>query len=100
MSNRGHVQETRLHRTETRSREGCNKISQDGVIVCHSSSTFYMMSCITFLQMSRHNFCNHKEQKRNRLFTRQVFLCVAKKWPGNKTSVMYDHSVMYDCSER
>jgi len=28
----------------------CNDVSQDGVIVCYSSSTLYMMSYIKFLQ--------------------------------------------------
>jgi len=51
----------------------CNCVSQDDVIVCHSSSTLYMMSYITFLQALRHNFCNRKERKRNRLFTRPIF---------------------------
>jgi len=41
------------------------------VIVCHSSSTLYM-SYITFLQVLRHNFCNRREQKRNRPFTRSM----------------------------
>ena len=31
----------------------CNDVSQDGVIVCHSSSTLYMMSYITVLQALR-----------------------------------------------
>ena len=41
----------------------CNDLSQDGVIVCHSSSTLYMMSYITFLQALRHNLCNRRERK-------------------------------------
>jgi len=45
------------------------KMSQDGVIVRHSSSTLYMMSYITFLQALRHNFCNRREWKQNRPFT-------------------------------
>jgi len=38
-----------------------NKMSQDGVIICHNSSALYMMSHITFLQALRHNFCNCRE---------------------------------------
>jgi len=51
----------------------CNDVSQDGVIVCYSISTLYMMSYITFLQALRHNFCNRRERKRNRPFTRPIF---------------------------
>ena len=53
----------------------CNDVSQDGVIVivCYSSSTLYMMSYITFLQALRHNFCNRRERKQNRPFTRPIF---------------------------
>ena len=50
----------------------CNEMSQDGVIVCHSSSTLYMVSYISLLQALRHNFCNHREQKRNRPFIHQT----------------------------
>ena len=56
----------------------CNEMSQDSIIMCHSSSTLYMMSYVTFLQALRHNFCNRREQKWNRLFTRPIFPCVAK----------------------
>ena len=60
------------------------EMSQDGVIVCHSSSTPYMMSYITFLQALHHNFCNRREQKRNKLFTRLIFSCVAKNGLGTR----------------
>ena len=52
----------------------CNDVSQDGVIVCYSSSTLYTMSYIKFLQALRHNYCNRRERKRNRPFTRPIFL--------------------------
>ena len=63
----------------------CNDVSQDGVIVCHSSSTLYMMSHITFLQALHHNLCNRRERKRNRLFTRPIFFPCGEKWSGNET---------------
>jgi len=62
----------------------CNEMSQDSVIVCHSSSTLYMMSHITFLQVLCHNFCNCREQKRNRPFNRPIFPCVAKNGLGTR----------------
>jgi len=62
----------------------CNEISQDSVIVCHSSSALYMMSYITFLQALCHNFCNRREQKRNRPFNRPIFPCVAKNGLGTR----------------
>jgi len=42
-----------------------NEMSQDGITVCHSSSTLYVMSYmyIKFLQLLRHNFCNYKGMK-------------------------------------
>jgi len=52
--------------------------------LCHSSSTQYMMSYITFLQVLHHNFCNHREQKWNRLFTRPIFPCVVKNGLGTR----------------
>ena len=58
----------------------CNEMSRDGVIVCHSSSTLYMMSYITFLQEIRHNFCNRRERKLNRPFTRPIFPVRRKIW--------------------
>ena len=47
----------------------CNDMSQDGVIVCHSSSTLCMMSYITFLQALRHNFATAGNQRPGRLDT-------------------------------
>jgi len=116
------MQETRLRRIETRSREGCQEFQeQSGCVeslstvngqfecqqdcsslsvtergvsfqnrhslvirisrednLCHSSSTHYMRSYITFLQTLHHNFCNHREWKQNRPFTRPIFPCVVK----------------------
>ena len=62
----------------------CNKMSQDGIIVCYrySSSILYMTSYIMFLQMFRHNICNRRKQKQNRLVTRQFFPSVVKNGPG------------------
>jgi len=62
----------------------CNDVSQDGIIVCYSSSTLYMMSYITFLQALRHNFCNRRERKWNRPFTRPIFSHVAKNGLGTR----------------
>jgi len=63
-----------------------NKMSRDGVIMCHSSSTLCMMSYITFLQALRHNFCNSRKRKWNRPFTRPIFPCVAKMvWERDKS---------------
>jgi len=64
----------------------CNEMSQDGVIVCHSSSTLYMMSYITIL---RHNFCNSGERKWNGHSPDQFFPC-GEKWSGNKTNTYVD----------
>ena len=61
-----------------------NEVSQDGITVCHSSSTLYMMSHITFLQALRHNFCNCREQKWNKPFTRPIFPCVVKSGLGTR----------------
>ena len=54
-------------------RQSCNEMSRDDVVVCHSCSTLYMMSYITFLQALRHNFCTRREWKQNRPFTRPFF---------------------------
>jgi len=62
----------------------CNDLSQDGVIVCHSSSTLYMMLYITFLQALRHNFCNAGNENGIGRSPDQFFPC-GEKWSGNET---------------
>ena len=62
----------------------CNEMSQDGIILCHSSPTLYMMSYIMFLQTLHHNFCNCREWKGNRLFTRPILPCSLGKRQANR----------------
>jgi len=57
----------------------CNEMSQDGIIVCHSSSTLYMMSCITFLQALRHMFLQLRGTKTEWPVHQTNFSHVAKK---------------------
>jgi len=63
----------------------CNEMSQDGVIMCHSSSTllhdviYYILTSVT-----SQFFCNCREWKRNRPSTRPIFPCVVKNGLGTR----------------
>jgi len=60
----------------------------------------HLMWChTTFLQALHHNFCNHREWKWNRPFTRAIFCRVAQKWSWNETGVVMEvsHFSFYRC---
>ena len=62
---------------------------------CATVVPHFIRCHITFLQALHHNFCNCRERKWNRPFTRPIFLC-GEKWSGNKTTV-YVHVRAYVC---
>jgi len=53
---------------------------------CATVVPHFIRCHVTLLQALHHNFCNCRERKWNRPFTRPIFLC-GKKWSGNKTTV-------------
>ena len=64
----------------------CNDVSQDGVIVCYSSSTLYMMSYIAFLQAYVTIFATAGNESGIGRSPDQFFPC-GEKWSGNETKL-------------
>ena len=62
-----------------------NEMFQDGAIVCHSSSTLYMMSYITFYKRYVTIFATAGNENGIGCSPDHFSLC-GKKWSGNKTT--------------